>query len=114
MERLPFLTTPKAPAIPPPAVVRSKTTPQVLTADGDLALFNNIASGNTATGATALFSNTTGIDNMASGSEALFHNTAGSFNTANGFDALFSNTAGDHNTANGADGPFDDSPVVLA
>jgi hypothetical protein len=40
---------------------------------------------NTATGFTALFSNTTGANNSATGYHALFSNTTGSDNTANGF-----------------------------
>ena len=47
---------------------------------------------NTAEGANALFSLTSGIDNTALGFEALVSNTTGDFNTAEGFGALFNNT----------------------
>jgi hypothetical protein len=60
----------------------------------------NIAS-NTASGAGALGSNTTGINNTASGSSSLSFNTTGNENTANGRTALFSNTTGSNNTAIG-------------
>jgi len=43
-------------------------------------LFSNSAIGNTATGAAALFSNTTGSFNTANGSLALLYNTTGSSN----------------------------------
>ena len=56
---------------------------------------------NTATGAAALLSNTTGSDNTANGAFALFSNTTGGFNTANGDSALYSNTIGAQNTATG-------------
>jgi Chaperone of endosialidase len=56
--------------------------------------------GNTAEGAGALFSLTTGAYNTALGLTALFHDTAGKFNTATGAGALFSNN-GDRNTAHG-------------
>jgi hypothetical protein len=65
-------------------------------------LSNTTGTGNTANGALALFSNTTGGFNTANGINALFNNTLGIENTANGFEALFSNTDGDYNTANGA------------
>jgi uncharacterized coiled-coil protein SlyX len=56
---------------------------------------------NTAIGASALLSNTTGSTNTASGSSALFSNTTGGGNTANGKGALYANTAGSGNTGNG-------------
>jgi len=56
---------------------------------------------NTAIGAAALLSNTTGSTNTASGSMALFSNTSGGANTASGEGALYGNTAGSGNTANG-------------
>ena len=56
--------------------------------------------GNTAEGAKALFSLTTGLRNTATGKCALYDNTAGSYNTANGAFALSLNT-GDNNTAVG-------------
>jgi hypothetical protein len=61
---------------------------------------------NTAEGANALFSLTTGIGNTANGFQALYDNTTGTLNTANGADALFNNTIGYHNTANGAQALF--------
>jgi Chaperone of endosialidase len=61
----------------------------------------NTADNNTATGAGALLSNTTGLDNTANGAFALFGNTAGNFNTAVGNQALFNNTTGGVNTAIG-------------
>jgi uncharacterized coiled-coil protein SlyX len=64
-------------------------------------LFNG-ADENTATGAGALLSNTTGSPNTANGAFTLFLNTEGTFNTATGDRALFSNTVGSNNTANGA------------
>ena len=57
---------------------------------------------NTATGAAALLSNTTGFQNTANGAFALFKNTTGNYNTATGFQALLANTIGTFNTANGA------------
>jgi hypothetical protein len=61
----------------------------------------NGGSNNTASGAFALFSNTTGIDNTASGDGALFSNTTGNTNTASGDGALFYNTTGSNNTVSG-------------
>jgi hypothetical protein len=55
---------------------------------------------NTAEGANALQSLTTGIHNTATGWVALFHNTTGNFNTATGSQALKNNIAND-NTADG-------------
>jgi hypothetical protein len=62
---------------------------------------NNLADGNTATGAYALYSNTTGSENTANGFEALFSNTTGSGNTAYGLHAMYSNTTGSLNNALG-------------
>jgi hypothetical protein len=56
---------------------------------------------NTAEGANALFSLTSGIDNNALGFQALYHNNTGNFNTAEGFRALFTNNTGANNTATG-------------
>ena len=66
-------------------------------------LLLNTADENTATGAGALLSNTTGSQNTANGVFALFSNTTESFNTATGFQALFSNTGdgGHYNVATG-------------
>lgn len=79
------------------------------TAVGFSALTNNQGTGaepgpgdhNTAIGAGALQSNTTGSANTASGYRALSSNTTGGFNTANGQGALVSNTTGTDNTAIG-------------
>ena len=78
------------------------------TAEGDGALqnvipdvFNSRGIDNTATGAAALQSNTTGSFNTATGSDALQNNTNGNNNTAHGAFALFSNTGGIYNTATG-------------
>src|SRR6266540_4354812 len=64
-------------------------------------LLFNVADENTATGAGALLSNTTGNLNTANGAFALFLNTEGTFNTANGDRVLFNNTTGCDNTADG-------------
>jgi hypothetical protein len=72
------------------------------TATGAGALFSNTTGEeNTATGAFALFSNTTGNVNTAIGDSALLSNTDGNFNTAVGQQALFANTSGQENTAVG-------------
>ena len=57
---------------------------------------------NTAEGANALFSRTTGTSDTAIGARALYHTTTGTANTALGTDALFKNVVGDSNTAMGA------------
>ena len=56
---------------------------------------------NTALGADALGSTTSGNLNTAIGTDAIFDNTSGSNNTAVGNEALVSNTTGDGNTAVG-------------
>jgi len=66
---------------------------------GTLAL--NIAAENTAIGAGALLSNTTGYANTANGASALIHNSTGFENAAFGTNALFDNTDGDDNVAVG-------------
>jgi hypothetical protein len=60
---------------------------------------------NTALGYQSLFSDTTSSYNTATGSQALKANTGG-FNTADGFQALFFNTTGFDNTASGWRGLF--------
>src|SRR2546426_224680 len=83
------------------------------TAEGANALFSlTTGSDNTAIGFKALFNNTEGRDNTAMGFQALFNNTGsassigGSQNTATGFEALFHNTGGDNNTAIGVQALF--------
>ncbi len=71
------------------------------TAFGAWALYNDLASNNTATGAEALFSNTTGEDNVATGMWALRANTTGLMNVATGSYALWKNVSGTSNTATG-------------
>jgi trimeric autotransporter adhesin len=78
------------------------------TAEGEDALFNLLtflpppfASGNTAVGWKALFSNAVGRENTAIGDSALYNNIHGG-NTAVGFEALLTNTTGNNNTATGA------------
>jgi hypothetical protein len=72
------------------------------TASGFSALFSNTdGSYNTASGASALGNNTTGNFNTADGAAALLQNTIGVNNTASGEAALISNTAGKYNTADG-------------
>src|SRR5882724_1383621 len=68
---------------------------------GDDALLNNLGVDNTAIGANALYSNTTGNFNTANGVAALAQNTTGFNNTANGVGALEFNRTGDNNMANG-------------
>jgi hypothetical protein len=71
------------------------------TASGDSALYSNTSgSANTATGFQALFSNTTGGGNTAVGVGALQYNTGGGSDTAIGVGALLLNS-GDSNTATG-------------
>jgi hypothetical protein len=70
------------------------------TAVGANALSKNSASDNTASGYSALYSNSTGTSNSAIGFESLYANSTGNQNTASGFRALFRNT-GDDNSALG-------------
>ena len=62
---------------------------------------NGNVSTNTATGADALKSNTSGQYNSANGYHSLYFNTVGERNTANGFNALYYNSTGNSNTAIG-------------
>jgi Chaperone of endosialidase len=78
----------------------ANTTGNDNTATGFQALFNNLASGNTAHGYQALLSNIGGSSNTATGYQALSENTANA-NTANGSEALVRNTTGCCNTATG-------------
>jgi hypothetical protein len=57
---------------------------------------------NTATGVSALASNTIAINNTAAGFHALLSNLGGEGNTATGSNALASNGDGNHSTADGA------------
>jgi hypothetical protein len=63
--------------------------------------FQALYRNNTATGVQALFSNTTGNYNAALGVNALYRNTTGRENTATGVNALFNNTTANFNTALG-------------
>jgi hypothetical protein len=73
------------------------------TAVGASALSSNTTGyNNTANGKNALYSNTTGVYNTAIGSYALNKNTTGLQNTAYGFNALYANTTGYANTAIGS------------
>jgi len=75
--------------------------PSFNTAEGASALLSlTTGSENTAIGSAALNHNTTGSQNTATGADALSDNN-GSYNTATGFNALFSNTTGADNTATG-------------
>jgi trimeric autotransporter adhesin len=84
--------------------------PNINTAFGDSALFNNgiggfifpLASENTAVGVKALYSNTNGRRNTAMGDNALFANVFGAGNSAYGYKALLGNTQGNGNTAIGS------------
>jgi hypothetical protein len=80
------------------------------TAEGAGALFS-LTSGtyNTAIGLQTLYHLTTGIHNTATGAAALFSNTTGTLNTATGFNALRYNTIGGGNTANGWHALFSNS-----
>src|SRR5947207_10463569 len=72
------------------------------TATGFSALASNTIGGaNTATGASALKGNTIGSRNTAIGGQALFFNKSGTDNTASGVGALSFNIAGNFNTATG-------------
>ena len=81
--------------------LRSNTTGSFNTGVGAGTLALNNADRNTATGAAALLSNTTGGENTANGALALSSNTTGSANTTTGATALNSNTSGSTNTADG-------------
>jgi uncharacterized coiled-coil protein SlyX len=77
------------------------------TAEGANALFSlTTGTNNTAIGFGALGSTTTGDFNTAEGSGALLFNTTGSQNTATGVNALVHNTTGSSNTADGVNTMF--------
>ena|SRR5271165_1266240 len=72
------------------------------TASGYSALSSNTTGNyNTASGFSALGSNSTGNYNTAVGTGALYTNQSGAENTASGYFALFYNTTGSGNTASG-------------
>src|SRR5262249_35765116 len=78
------------------------TTGSGNTASGVSALQSNTtADNNTASGVSALQNNTTGDNNTAYGASALLSNTTSRSNTAVGVAALLSHTTGDNNTAVG-------------
>jgi hypothetical protein len=83
--------------------------PGANTAEGANALFS-LTTGvwNTALGFQALNNNTTGWSNTATGFRALFSNTSFE-NTATGVNALYSNTIGIWNTANGVAALYDNT-----
>jgi len=71
------------------------------TATGYQALLTATADDNTATGALALLSTSSGYYNTATGVSALYENTTGYYNVASGVSALFYNVVGHDNTAAG-------------
>ena len=71
------------------------------TATGADALFNASGSNNTANGSAALFHNGTGGSNTAVGALALYANSGGGANTAVGYNALTKNQGGGNNEASG-------------
>ena len=72
------------------------------TASGASALISDTTGGgNTAVGEAALWQNTSGSNNTATGEQALTLNTTGAINTATGYSALVNNTTGNANTAAG-------------
>ncbi len=90
--------TARAELVPPP----DGGYPNGNTAEGANALFSLTSGGNnTAIGDNALIGNTSGSNNTATGYVALDFNTTGSNNTATGGQALFDNTTGGNNTATG-------------
>jgi hypothetical protein len=77
------------------------------TATGSSALgTNTTGNANTATGISALYNNTTGGGNTADGVQALHHNIAGGNNTAAGFNALYQNRSGQNNIGLGLNAGF--------
>lgn len=95
-------------AQPPDTVTSDKYYNTAMGADALLDLGNSAtctpqpcSRGNTAAGANALKSNTSGHGNAAFGAWSLFKNTTGAANTAVGNSALYLNTTGVWNTATG-------------
>jgi hypothetical protein len=64
---------------------------------------NTLGYSNTASGFGSLKSNNIGTDNTASGYGSLYNNTSGGYNTAAGYEALFANVSGESNTASGSE-----------
>jgi trimeric autotransporter adhesin len=71
------------------------------TSSGTDALYADTGSRNSASGAYAMYSNTTGVDNTAVGYQGLYLNTIGYRNSAIGGFALAANTSGNLNNAIG-------------
>jgi trimeric autotransporter adhesin len=90
-------------AAQPPDVVVSDRLQNTAMGSDALHSLNSLVQGigNTAAGAQALYSNTTGDENTAVGAYALLYNTTGSVNIAVGNYALLDNTLGDFNIAFG-------------
>ena len=76
---------------------------------GNTGNITNTGHANTATGTSALYSNTTGTNNTATGANALKSNTSGGQNTATGYGSLFLNTTGSGNVAIGTSTLFDNT-----
>jgi hypothetical protein len=83
------------------SVFAISNTDLVIDVNGYFADVEVLAGSNTALGAGALSSNTTGTNNTATGAMALQNNTTGDDNTALGVGALNANTTGIDNTALG-------------
>ena len=89
--------------------LNKNTSRSNLVAVGDSALYNNginastttEATGNTAIGSKALYTNGKGFYNTAVGLKTLYSNTSGNYNTASGVQSLFSDTSGSYNTSMG-------------
>jgi hypothetical protein len=97
-----FALAPAARAVLPPPTPDGGY-PNGNTAEGAGALFSlTTGTNNTAIGDTALNHNTIGFNNTAIGNTALFTNSSGQRNTATGHNSLLSNTTGSYNTADGA------------
>jgi hypothetical protein len=97
-----FALAPAARAVLPPPTPDGGY-PNGNTAEGAGALFSlSTGTNNTAIGDTALNHNTIGFNNTAIGNTALFTNSSGQRNTATGHNSLLSNTTGSYNTADGA------------
>ena len=91
-------------------IAGAKTFSSDLTVNG-ITVGKGLASNgnNTAIGATALGSNTTGTLNTAIGIQALAFTTSGNGNTANGANSLVTNTTGGFNTASGSQSLYSNS-----